>query len=223
MGASRRTHHIFARRRRFLHPGRTPQEAGCAGQPRRGFRSRAGSRFLRFSYCEGRKPTCRSGGASESVASRSPKARRPRVKRSSHPRNNYNDSARPASAPGQLLPWLDPLCQPGCRPDRIGKLGAVRLQAVIAAAGMDETTRNAWCREQGYIRPSWMHAWKATSRRSQAAGVEAKLTTFSFGVADAPTAIRSRRKMKRSAVRYIRGRSAQARLVYLAACIIASD
>jgi transposase len=33
---------------------------------------------------------------------------------------------------------------------------AARLQAVIVTAAMDETMRNAWCREQGLFRRSWM-------------------------------------------------------------------
>jgi transposase len=36
---------------------------------------------------------------------------------------------------------------------------AARLQAVIAAAAMDETTRSAWCREQG-LYPAELDAWK---------------------------------------------------------------
>src|SRR6202035_3844480 len=36
---------------------------------------------------------------------------------------------------------------------------AARLQAVIAAAAMDEATRSAWCREQG-LYPAELDAWK---------------------------------------------------------------
>lgn len=36
---------------------------------------------------------------------------------------------------------------------------AARLQAVITTAAMDETTRSAWCREQG-LYPADLDAWK---------------------------------------------------------------
>jgi transposase len=36
---------------------------------------------------------------------------------------------------------------------------AVRLQAVIVTAAMDEATRSAWCREQG-LYPAELDAWK---------------------------------------------------------------
>jgi transposase-like protein len=36
---------------------------------------------------------------------------------------------------------------------------AARLQAVIVTAAMDETTRSAWCREQG-LYPAELEAWK---------------------------------------------------------------
>jgi len=37
---------------------------------------------------------------------------------------------------------------------------AARLEAVIATAAMDETTRSAWCRERG-VYPAELEAWKA--------------------------------------------------------------